>query len=197
MVHMHACRTQDHGCHQSDKAKPTADTIMVELEPHILTQGSYASTPNVTTQTLCTMQAALFLIRPRFYYIVLSLYHRATPLRWTREHRLRNFVVNALPCAFAPAQARVSLAILALKESNVLLLDEVSNHLDIGTVNVLTEALRRFDGSIVAITHNKAFAQALEPTHLLNVKDGQVSLIPCLGPEQLGDDAFSSNKANG
>jgi ATP-binding cassette subfamily F protein 3 len=59
--------------------------------------------------------------------------------------------------------------VLALKQSNVLLLDEVSNHLDVNTIDVLTDAFRAFDGTIIAITHSRAFATALEPTHILQV----------------------------
>jgi hypothetical protein len=36
-----------------------------------------------------------------------------------------------------------------------------SNHLDAATIEVLTGALQEFTGAIVAITHNKAFAESL------------------------------------
>ena len=53
-------------------------------------------------------------------------------------------------------QARVALAAFSLVPYNCLLLDEPSNHLDAGTIDMLTRALQAFPGAIVAITHNQA-----------------------------------------
>lgn len=73
-------------------------------------------------------------------------------------------------------KARVALAVFALVPANVLLLDEASNHLDSATLEVLTGALQDFGGAIVAITHNRAFATALQPTHILRVTGGTAKL---------------------
>jgi ATPase subunit of ABC transporter with duplicated ATPase domains len=37
---------------------------------------------------------------------------------------------------------------------------------------VLTEALRDYEGAVVAITHNREFARLLQPTHIVSVVDG-------------------------
>ena len=70
----------------------------------------------------------------------------------------------------------MALAVFALKPSACLLLDEPSNHLDVETVEVLGEALRGYDGSLVAVTHSRAFAEALRPTHTCLVRGGRVEV---------------------
>jgi len=73
-------------------------------------------------------------------------------------------------------KARVALAIFALIPHNLLLLDEPSNHLDHQTLESLTGALQNFEGSILVISHDRAFLEAYEPTHVLTVRDGTVKL---------------------
>ena len=58
---------------------------------------------------------------------------------------------------------------------NALLLDEASNHLDAAALDALTEALRGWDGAVVAVTHNRQFAEALEPTSVVRVEAGRIS----------------------
>ncbi|KAG2439392.1 hypothetical protein HXX76_004749 [Chlamydomonas incerta] len=78
-------------------------------------------------------------------------------------------------------KARVALAAFALVPANVLLLDEASNHLDAQTIEVLTGALNGFEGVIIAITHNQAFAATLNATHILRVSNGTARLSDNLG----------------
>lgn len=49
-------------------------------------------------------------------------------------------------------------------------------------LQVLTGALQDFQGAIVAITHNPAFAAALNPTHILRVQGGNAKLSEHVGP---------------
>ena len=53
--------------------------------------------------------------------------------------------------------------------NNLLILDEPSNHLDVGTVEVLTKALQAYEGTIVVVTHNRPFCELLAPTHIAKV----------------------------
>ena len=73
-------------------------------------------------------------------------------------------------------KARVALASFVLIPHNLLLLDEPSNHLDVATLDVLTNALREFAGSIVVISHDRGFVERLDPTHVVTVRDGQVGV---------------------
>ncbi len=54
-------------------------------------------------------------------------------------------------------QSRVLLARLMLKESNVLVLDEPTNDLDVDTLNVLQDCLSDFDGAVLLVTHDRYF----------------------------------------
>ena len=89
-------------------------------------------------------------------------------------------------------KSRVALARFALVSNNVLLLDEVSNHLDASTIEMLTSALQSYEGAIVAITHNKLFASGLNATHVLRVEDCKATLKPSLGA--LVDSDFAESK---
>jgi len=71
-------------------------------------------------------------------------------------------------------KARVALAMFALKPSNLYLLDEVSNHLDIECVEALSEVLSDWGdgkGAIVVISHDKAFCEQVGFTHVLTITD--------------------------
>ncbi len=61
---------------------------------------------------------------------------------------------------------RVHLAKMLKKTSNVLLLDEPTNDLDTETLSALEEALERFPGCAVVISHDRAFLDRLA-THIL------------------------------
>lgn len=52
---------------------------------------------------------------------------------------------------------RVALARLILHKPNVLLLDEPTNHLDVNARTALEEALAEFDGTIIAVSHDRYF----------------------------------------
>ena len=54
-------------------------------------------------------------------------------------------------------RARLTLAKLILKKVNLLVLDEPTNHLDVGSCEALENALLAFDGTIVAVSHDRYF----------------------------------------
>ena len=54
-------------------------------------------------------------------------------------------------------RARLTLAKLILKKVNLLIMDEPTNHLDIGSCEALENALLAFDGTIIAVSHDRYF----------------------------------------
>ncbi|WP_297802276.1 ABC-F family ATP-binding cassette domain-containing protein [uncultured Polaribacter sp.] len=56
---------------------------------------------------------------------------------------------------------RLALCKLLLQPFNVLIMDEPTNHLDIASKNVLKEALRSFNGTLILVSHDRDFLQGL------------------------------------
>lgn len=70
-------------------------------------------------------------------------------------------------------KSRVSLVKLILSESNFLILDEPTNHLDINSREVLEEALQNFDGTILAVSHDRYFVNKIA-TRILEFENSAV-----------------------
>ncbi|HBY68268.1 MAG TPA: glycosyl transferase family 2, partial [Flavobacteriaceae bacterium] len=56
---------------------------------------------------------------------------------------------------------RLALAKLLLEPFNVLVMDEPTNHLDIKSKNVLKDALKRFEGTLLLVSHDRDFLQGM------------------------------------
>lgn len=70
-------------------------------------------------------------------------------------------------------RARVALAMLLLKETNVLVLDEPTNYLDIPSRHAVEMALNEYEGTLIAITHDRYFLDSV-CTSTIEVKDGKI-----------------------
>lgn len=70
-------------------------------------------------------------------------------------------------------RGRLALIKLLLKPYNVLILDEPTNHLDIRSKEVLKEAISRFDGTVILVSHDRDFLDGLVEC-IYEFKDGQV-----------------------
>ena len=68
---------------------------------------------------------------------------------------------------------RLALCKLLLQPFNVLVMDEPSNHLDIASKNVLKEALKNFEGTLILASHDRDFIQGL-CEKIISFKDKEV-----------------------
>lgn len=83
---------------------------------------------------------------------------------------------------------RLALAKLLLLPFNVLIMDEPTNHLDIKSKNVLKEALKRFEGTLILISHDRDFLQGLSEI-VYEFKDKNIK-------EYIGDIDYYLDKRN-
>lgn len=77
---------------------------------------------------------------------------------------------------------RLALCKMLLEPFNVLVMDEPTNHLDIKSKNVLKEALKSFEGTLILVSHDRDFLQGLTNT-VYEFKDRKIK-------EYLGDIDF-------
>lgn len=68
---------------------------------------------------------------------------------------------------------RLALAKLMLQSFNVLIMDEPTNHLDIDSKNVVKDALRNFEGTLILVSHDREFLQGLTDI-VYEFADGEV-----------------------
>lgn len=86
-------------------------------------------------------------------------------------------------------RARVTLAKLMLKKVNLLILDEPTNHLDIGSAEALENALLAFDGTIIAVSHDRYFINRIATRIIELDKDNERGLVDYQLEEY--DDAYT------
>jgi ATP-binding cassette subfamily F protein 3 len=70
-------------------------------------------------------------------------------------------------------RARVALCKLLLEPVNLLILDEPTNHLDIRSKEVLKDALKHYDGTLLVISHDRDFLDGLVE-EMYEFKEGKV-----------------------
>lgn len=56
-------------------------------------------------------------------------------------------------------KSRLAFATLSLSKPNLMIMDEPTNHLDIETIDALADSLNRFEGGVVAVSHDIAFIE--------------------------------------
>ncbi len=70
-------------------------------------------------------------------------------------------------------RARLAMAKLILKPYNLLALDEPTNHMDIRSKDILKQALKSYDGTIIIVSHDRDFLDGLVDK-LYEFRDGKV-----------------------
>ena len=71
-------------------------------------------------------------------------------------------------------RARLGMAKLMLSPYNVLALDEPTNHMDIRSKDILKQALKSFDGTLIVVSHDRDFLDGLVDK-LYEFRDGKVT----------------------
>jgi ATP-binding cassette subfamily F protein 3 len=70
-------------------------------------------------------------------------------------------------------KARIALAKTIISKANFLLLDEPTNHLDMHSVELLIEALNRYEGSYVLVSHDRYFVSKTA-NKIWEIKEGEI-----------------------
>jgi ATP-binding cassette subfamily F protein uup len=103
---------------------------------------------------------------------------------WTVEQRVETVISKLSLNADADFNSlsggmkrRVLLAQALVKSPDILLLDEPTNHLDIASIAWLEEFLKSYGGTLLFITHDRTFLQALA-TRIIQLDRGRLSSFP-------------------
>ena len=68
-------------------------------------------------------------------------------------------------------RSKLMFAILLTRRPNCMILDEPTNHLDLPSREILEEALEEYDGTLIFVSHDRAFIDRLA-SHTLELEDG-------------------------
>ncbi len=74
-------------------------------------------------------------------------------------------------------KARVSLAKILIKPGNLLIMDEPTNHLDLISSEILIDALEKYQGTILFVSHNQSFVNRLA-TKIWDIRDHIITEYP-------------------
>ncbi|AEV98546.1 ABC transporter ATP-binding protein [Niastella koreensis] len=91
-------------------------------------------------------------------------------------------------------KARVALAKTIISKANFLMLDEPTNHLDIHSVELLIEALKKYEGSLILVSHDRYFVSKVANT-IWEIDNKKIKTFPG-GYEEWGE-WKERQKANG
>ncbi|KIN64846.1 ABC transporter, ATP-binding protein [Sulfitobacter noctilucicola] len=93
-------------------------------------------------------------------------------------------------------KARLLLAKIMARESNLLVLDEPTNDLDVETLDLLQELLGQYDGTVILVSHDRDFLDRVAATTIAMEGDGRATVYAGGWTDYLsqrGQDDFSSS----
>ena len=78
-------------------------------------------------------------------------------------------------------KARVLLAKIMARESNLLVLDEPTNNLDVETLDLLQELLDDYDGTVILVSHDRDFLDRVATATVAMEGDGRATISMQVG----------------
>lgn len=102
---------------------------------------------------------------------------RAQAIGALRRYELHNQADQVFDTLSGGQQARVQVLLLELSGCTLLLLDEPTDNLDLDSAEALEEGLTGFDGTVLAVTHDRWFARGFD-RYLVFGADGRVYEAP-------------------
>ena len=90
-----------------------------------------------------------------------------------RRYELQRAAEQRFESLSGGQQARFQILLLELEGATLLLLDEPTDNLDLHSAEALEDGLARFEGTVVAVTHDRWFARGFD-RFLVFGADGQV-----------------------
>ncbi|WP_326845001.1 ATP-binding cassette domain-containing protein [Rickettsiales endosymbiont of Trichoplax sp. H2] len=86
-----------------------------------------------------------------------------------------NEEVSNLVCNLSGGEkARLSLSLIAAKSPRLLMLDEITNNLDLETKEHVVQVLRKYPGSMIIVSHEENFLQSVGINHIYKIECGEV-----------------------
>ena len=120
---------------------------------------------------------------PLEYTVLETLSHAAQDMTITRMRSLLGAflfrgedVDKKVSVLSGGEKSRLALARMISVPANCMLLDEPTNHLDMTSQEVLQEAMRQYDGTIIVVSHNRYFLDRFV-NRVMEVRDGRVTLF--------------------
>lgn len=87
--------------------------------------------------------------------------------------KITHLLSQPFPSLSGGEQTKICLGFILLQNPDLLLLDEPTNHLDIFSVEWLEQYLKEYDGTVVAISHDRYFLDEVV-TKIIDLEDGEI-----------------------
>ena len=150
--------------------------VKMILEQELPSFGEIKIGDNITIGYFAQKQTAL-----DFEENLLEFYIKSTGCGFGEAHGiLKNYMFTGDELKIkirdlSPGQrARFAFAIFTYKNYDMLILDEPDNHLDIETKEVIEESLRKYQGTLFLISHDRFFVEKINVSSIYKIEDGKI-----------------------